>query len=60
MTYLWYYRTSEDGEWILIDGATKATYEVVAKETNIGWQYRCLAKNGDGQAYSDPATLFKK
>ena len=60
VTYQWYYRTSEDGEWILIDGATKATYEVVAKETNIGWQYRCLAKNGDGQAYSDPATLFKK
>ena len=60
VTYQWYYRTSETGEWILIDGATKATYEIVATEANIGWQFRCLAKNDDGQAYSDPATLFKK
>ena len=60
VTYQWYYRTSETGEWILIDGATKATYEVVAEETNLGWQFRCLAKNADGQAYSNPATLRMK
>ena len=60
VTYQWYYRTSEDGEWILIDGATAATYTVTATAEKIGWQYRCLAKNADGQAYSDPVTLRLK
>ncbi len=60
VTYQWYYRTSETGEWILIDGATAATYTVTATAERIGWQYRCLAKNADGQAYSNPATLRQK
>ena len=60
VTYQWYYRTSETGEWILMEGKTSATLTVVATEGNIGWQFRCLAKNDDGQACSDPATLFKK
>ena len=60
VTYQWYYRTSETGEWVLLDGATAATYTVIATEGNIGWQFRCLAKNADGQAYSKPATLRQK
>ena len=60
VTYQWYYRTSEAGEWILIEGANKEKYEFKVTADRIGWQFRCLAKNDDGQAYSDPATLFKK
>ena len=43
-----------------MEGKTSATLTVVATEGNIGWRFRCLAKNDDGQACSDPATLFKK
>ena len=60
VTYQWYCRTSETGEWVLIDGATAATYTVVATEDNIGWQFRCLAKNADGQVCSKAATLRRK
>ena len=60
VTYQWYYRTSETGEWILLEGATKDKYEVKVTAEMIGWQFRCLAKNADGQAYSKVATLLKK
>ena len=60
VTYQWYYRTSEIGEWILLEGATKDKYEVKVTAEMIGWQFRCLAKNADGQAYSKVATLLKK
>ncbi len=60
VTYQWYYRTSEAGEWVLMEGETSANLTVVATEGNIGWQFRCLAKNADGQVYSKPATLLKK
>ena len=54
------YRTSETGEWILIDGATKDKYEFTVTADMIGWQFRCLVRNDDGQVYSDPATLQRK
>ena len=60
VTYQWYYRTSETGEWILLEGATKDKYEVKVTAEMIGWQFRCLAKNADGQVYSKPATLRQK
>ena len=60
VTYQWYYRTSEAGEWVLMEGETSANLTVVATEGNIGWQFRCLAKNADGQVYSKPATLRQK
>ena len=60
VTYQWYYRTSETGEWILLESATKDKYEVKVTAEMIGWQFRCLAKNADGQAYSKVATLLKK
>ena len=60
LTYQWYYRTSETGEWILMKGETSANLTVVATADKIGWQFRCLAKNTDGQAYSKPATLRQK
>ena len=60
VTYQWYYRTSETGEWILMEGETSANLTVVATADKIGWQFRCLAKNTDGQAYSKPATLRQK
>ena len=60
VTYQWYYRISEDGEWVLMEGETSANLTVIATAEKIGWQYRCLAKNADGQAYSDPVTLRLK
>ena len=60
VTYQWYYRTSETGEWVLIKGATKDKYEFKVTADMIGWQFRCLAKNADGQVYSKPATLRQK
>ena len=60
VTYQWYYRTSEDGEWILMEGQTFANLTVTATEANIGWQFRCRAWNDDGEAYSNPATLRMK
>ena len=61
VTYQWYYRTSEADSWKLIEGTTEAAYviEEVWME-NFGWQFPCLAKNTDGQAYSNPATLRQK
>ncbi len=60
VTYQWYYRTSETGEWVLMEGEISATLTVTATEGNIGWQFRCLAKNADGQVYSKAATLMRK
>ena len=60
VTYQWYYRTSETGEWILLEGQTSANLTVIATEGNIGWQFRCRAWNADGEAYSNPATLRQK
>ena len=60
VTYQWYYRTSETSEWVLMEGETSANLTVTATEANIGWQFRCLAKNADGQTYSNPATLLRK
>ena len=60
VTYQWYYRTSETGEWVLMEGKTSDTLTVIATEGNIGWQFRCQAKNADGQVYSKPATLRQK
>ena len=60
MTYQWYYRENENAEWKVLDGATKATLEITATAEKFGWQFRCLAKNADGQVYSKPATLLKK
>ena len=60
VTYQWYYRTSETGEWILMEGQTFANLTVIATEANIGWQFRCRSWNADGEAYSNPATLRLK
>ena len=60
VTYQWYYRTSADGEWIKLDGATKAEYSFVASAEMFGWSFRCLAKNADGEAWSKAATLLQK
>ena len=49
-----------DGEWIKLDGATKAEYSFVALAEMFGWQFRCLAKNADGEAWSKAATLLQK
>ena len=58
--YQWYYRTSETGEWILIDGATKDKYEFKATADRFGWQFYCRAWNADGEIYSKVATLRQK
>ena len=60
VAYQWYYRTSEDGEWILLEGETGANLIVTATEGNIGFQYRCRAQNADGEVFSKPASLLRK
>ena len=60
VTYQWYYRENENAEWKLIKGATKAEYSFEASAEMFGWQFRCLARNADGQAWSKIATLLKK
>lgn len=60
VTYQWYYRTSEDGEWILLEGETSASLTVTATEENFGLQYSCRAKNADGEVCSNPAFLLRK
>ena len=60
VTYQWYYRTSETGEWIKIEGATSASYSFKVAEAQFGYQYRCLVRNADGEAWSKVATLIRK
>ena len=60
VTYQWYRRTSENGEWILIEGAADAVYALVASEANNGWQFFCRATNEDGFTDSNIATLNLK
>ena len=60
VTYQWYYRTSETGEWIKIEGATNASYAFKVTEAQFGCQFRCLVRNADGEAWSKAATLIRK
>ena len=60
VTYQWYRRTSEDGEWILMDGETGTSLVVTATEENVGWQFCCKAQNYDGEVLSKVATLLRK
>ena len=60
VTYQWYYRTSETGEWIKIEGATSASYSFKVTEAQFGYQFRCLVRNADGEAWSNAATLIRK
>ena len=60
VTYQWYYRTSETGDWILIEGATSASYSFKVTEAQYGYQFRCHVQNADGEAWSKAATLIKK
>ena len=57
VTYQWYYRTSEDGEWKVMNGETGNNLIVVAEEGNIGWQFLCRATNEEGSTDSKIATL---
>ena len=60
VSYQWYARSSKDGTWEKIDGATSATYSVTVTAANSGYQYRCEARNADGAKYSKAATLNLK
>ena len=60
VTYQWYYRTSEDGEWKVMGGETGTILIVVAEEGNIGWQFLCRATNEEGSTDSKIATLKLK
>ena len=60
VSYQWYARSSKDGAWEKIDGATSATYSVTVTAANSGYQYRCEARNADGAKYSKAATLKLK
>ena len=60
VTYQWYYRTSETGEWIKIEGATSASYSFKVTEAQYGYQFRCHVQNADGEAWSKAATLLRK
>ncbi|MBR0205496.1 MAG: leucine-rich repeat protein [Clostridia bacterium] len=58
--YQWYYRTSKEGEWVLMDGETNATLTVQAGEDNFGWQFRCTAAAEGLTVDSKIVTLKKK
>ena len=60
VSYQWYYRTSEDGEWKVMNGETGTILVVVAEEGNIGWQFFCRATNEEGSTDSKIATLKLK
>ena len=60
LQYQWYRKTAPDGDWELIDGATAASYTVVAAEDNNGWQFYCRVWNDDEFVDSAPAALTLK
>ena len=58
--YQWQYRTSESGTWKSLSSAVykAASFDYTVKETNNGYQYRCLVSNGDSEVISEPITLI--
>lgn len=59
VTYQWYYRILGDDEWAKVSDGTQSTLRIYVGST-ISWQFRCLARNGDGEVYSSIATLTVK
>lgn len=60
VAYQWFYWSREQLDWIPIEGATSAKYTVTATEANIGCQYRCRARNDEGEAFSRVTKLILK
>ena len=62
LSYQWYYRTSDTGNWIKITSAAgqKATCAMTAAAKQDGYQYRCLIKNTKGSIYTRVVTLRVK
>ena len=58
--YQWQYRTSESGTWKSLSSAAykAASFNYTVKESNNGYQYRCLVSNGDSEVISEPITLI--
>ncbi len=57
LSYQWFSRAGDDGEWAEIDGETKAEYTIAASMALNGRQYRCLVRNAGGEVYSRETTL---
>ena len=58
LSYKWYYRTSESGEWTAVKkNGTAPTYTLTVLERHDGYQYRCQVSNPASMAYSEVATL---
>ena len=58
--YQWYRCDAADGLWVEIEGANKASYQIIAQESDFGCQFRCIASNADGWVWSNPATLLQR
>ena len=58
--YQWYRCDTADGLWVEIEGANKASYQIIAQESDFGCQFRCIASNADGWVWSNPATLLQR
>ena len=59
LSYQWYYRTSETGEWAEVSAASGKTAKlsVTTKARHNGYQYRCVVTNLMGSAESEIVTL---
>ena len=59
VSYQWQCRVSPDRGWFDADleGAQTSTLTVTSEAKREGYQYRCKISNGNGSAYTQPATL---
>ena len=59
LKYQWQYRTSSSGSWTNSGYTTakKATLSFTAKDSNNGYQYRCIVSNASDKATSSAAKL---
>lgn len=63
LSYQWYYRTGENGEWYKCSGDSAVTdsLSVEVKSYRAGYQYRCKVTDGSGASvYSEAASLSIK
>ena len=54
--YIWYYRSSSEGEWMK-SSVTSRAYSVTMNEARDGRQVRCRVIKGDERAWSNTVTL---
>ena len=60
LSYQWYYRKTETGNWTAVSSAAgkKASYTLTTALRHDGYQYRCEVKNAMGTVYSNVVSLL--